>query len=78
VLRSGTSFAAAIVTGVVASVLAASPTSLDPSSVVDAVARQSDLVDGVHLVGARPVVDGAGTTPGHATEPVGSCRAPEG
>ena len=77
-LRSGTSFASAIVTGVVSRVLAASPTTLDPASVVAAVARQSNLVDGVHLVDARPVLDEAEGEPSPASSWAEPCPTPDG
>jgi subtilisin family serine protease len=73
VWRSGSSFAAPIVTGLVASVLADQlPADLD--ALLAAVVERTELIDGVYVVSSSPIVDAPSASPGGRAPADPTCR----
>lgn len=75
--RSGTSYSAPIVSGLIAAVLAAQqPPDLD--ALLAAVVEQTTLIDGVYMVATAPVVDAPSVAPGGIAPVDPTCRRPSG
>jgi subtilisin family serine protease len=73
VWRSGSSYAAPIVTGLVASVIAEqAPADLD--ALLAAVVERTELVDGLYVVSSGPVVDAPSASPGGLAPADPTCR----
>ncbi len=73
VWRSGSSYAAPIVTGLLVSVLAEqAPADLD--ALLAAVVERTELIDGVYVVSSNPVVDAPAASPGAQAPADPTCR----
>ncbi len=73
VWRSGSSYAAPIVTGLMAHVIAEqAPADLD--ALLAAVVERTELIDGVYVVSSSPVVDAPGASPGAQAPADPTCR----